>query len=87
MALTNEMGIQMAIVIGLFIIMNIVYYKYIKQCDIDVKQLFFNTLLLFLSMYGSHYLTTELLPSLGITTLANSMSGGSVPAFINEPSF
>lgn len=86
MALTNEVGIQIGIVIVLFIIMNIVYYKYIKQCDIDIKQLFFNALLLFLSMYGSNYLTSEVLPSLGILSLTNEMSGG-VQAFINEPSF
>lgn len=73
-----------------FIILNVVYTKYISSKPLDIKDLVYNVFLVAVSVYGSFEMIYKVLPSVGIN-LGSSFQGGAgksiVNVFTNEPSF
>lgn len=73
----------------LYIILNVLYTKYLTNKEVNVREVIYNVVLISVSIYGSFELFETVLPSVGINLINTVQSGGksSINVFTNEPSF
>jgi hypothetical protein len=74
----------------IFLLINLLYSKYISNKPIDVRGILYNTFIMALSIFGSFEILNKILPSLGINIVSSIMHSGGKPninVFTNDPSF
>lgn len=73
-----------------FLLINIMYNKYISNKPIELRSILYNTIIMALSIFSSFEILNKLLPSLGINIVSPTIhSGGKqiINVFTNDPSF
>lgn len=72
----------------IFIMVHVLYNKYVSKTVLNPRELFYNTIVMGLSIYASFELLMVVLPSVGLNVITGATTGKTVlNVFTNEPSF